>query len=247
MPDEDYMLKKPYIFKIGSTFPEMAAKYGDFEDWVRLALEPKEVEVSVIDLLDNDTVFPEYNVVGGIVITGSHEMLTNEPPWSERVARWLPGAVERRIPIFGICYGHQLLAHSLGGMVADNPGGLEFGTTEISLTVESVSDPLFGAMENGFRANVTHTQSVIRLPDGATRLASSDRDPNQAFVVEDSAWGVQFHPEFNREITRDYIHLMRRELKSQGDDPDHLIECCEDTPESASILKRFCRIVESRS
>jgi len=93
---------------------------------------------------------------------------------------------------------------------------------------------------------VTHTQSIIRLPAGATRLASSDMDPNQAFVIGDSAWGVQFHPEFNRKVTRDYIRAMRTELQSQGDNPDKLMEHCKETPESASLLKRFCRIVEGQ-
>lgn len=239
-------MKNLFIFKIGSTFPDMAERYGDFEEWIASGLQAKRTKVTVLDLLTTGSSLPAYADLGGIVITGSHEMITDRPDWSEGAAKWLPGAVDRRIPILGICYGHQLLAHSLGGEVDNNPKGLEFGTIKISLTEASASDRLFDNLESGFDAHVTHTQSITRLPRGATRLAYSDRDPNQAFAIGDAAWGVQFHPEFNQEITKDYIGAMAEALSSQGDDPDRLMEHCKETPESTSLLKRFCRIVESR-
>ena len=57
-----------------------------------------------------------------------------------------PGLVERGIPTLGICYGHQLLAHALGGEVGDNPNGREFGTVTVELTAEAADDPLLGGL-----------------------------------------------------------------------------------------------------
>ena len=58
-------------------------------------------------------------------------MVTEHREWTECAAWWLRGAVERKIPTLGICYGHQLLAYALGGEVGDNPNGLEAGSEKI--------------------------------------------------------------------------------------------------------------------
>ncbi|MGD2041773.1 MAG: GMP synthase, partial [Anaerolineae bacterium] len=96
------------------------------------------------------------------------------------------------------------------------------------------------------QVQLCHSQSVVRLPAGARRLASSTREPNQAYVVGGSAWGVQFHPEFNAAATIEYIHQFRDSLLDQKRDPDLLIDACVDTPLSHSLLRRFARIVRGR-
>ena len=60
-------------------------------------------------------------------------MVSEREPWSERAAEWLREVAQRGIPLLGICYGHQLLAHALGGRVGANPQGREIGTVEVGL------------------------------------------------------------------------------------------------------------------
>ena len=147
--------------------------------------------------------------VAGVVITGSHDMVTERQPWSEQAAAWLPGLVERGIPTLGICYGHQLLAHALGGEVGDNPNGREFGTVTVDLEAEAADDPLLGGLPARLPVQVCHTQSALTLPAGARRLAHGSRDANQAFVVGEAAWGVQFHPEFDAEVVSGVHRALR--------------------------------------
>jgi len=79
-----------------------------------------------------------------------------------------------------------------------NPAGLEFGTVAITTTSEAASDPLFCHLVPRFSAHTCHAQTVMRLPAGAIRLASSDQDAHQAFRMGNRCWGVQFHPEFDQ-------------------------------------------------
>src|SRR5512143_3057996 len=125
-------MRRVIIVKMGSTLPALISKKGDFEDWILSGMEIGKEASLVVDV-GKDSLFPSFVEISGIVITGSHAMVTEHQDWSERTALWLVKAVEHEIPILGICYGHQLLAYALGGEVGDNPHGREFGTVEVHL------------------------------------------------------------------------------------------------------------------
>ena len=92
------------------------------------------------------------------------------------------------------------------------------------------------------RVQVCHTQSVLRLPTGAARLAFNAHDAHQAFRFGPCAWGVQFHPEFNADVVRTYIDDMRPLLAAEKQDPDALRAATVDTPYGEEVLKRFARL-----
>lgn len=233
------------ILKTGSTFPALAAAKGDFEDWILRAMgRPREAH-EVFDAVRGEEP-PAYEEIAGAVVTGSHANVTEHHPWRERLADWLRGAVREGVPLLGICYGHQLLACALGGEVADNPRGWEFGTTEVHLTREAGGDALLGGLETPLRLQASHTQSVIRLPEKARRLAWSARDENQAFAFGESAWGFQFHPEYDAETAREYIRYSRKPLLRQGQDPERLIAEIEDSGYGKLILRRFADLAGRR-
>jgi len=238
----DKVMNQILIIKTGQTLPSLLSRRGDFEHWILSGMQVDAARVMIVDV-HNGAPLPNYGEISGIVITGSHAMVTERQAWSECTAEWLPGAVDRGVPILGICYGHQLLARALGGEVGDNPKGRHFGTVEVALHKNAQGDALLGDFSSPIQVHVGHTQSVLRLPDRAKRLAYSDMDPNQAFVVGGSAWGVQFHPEFDAEIMVEYIDHYRKVLREQDLNPDLLIESCRDTPYGSEILKRFAQLL----
>jgi GMP synthase (glutamine-hydrolysing) len=233
------------IVKVGSTMPALQAAKGDFDDWILSGLVDSSGERRIVDVC-NGGALPPYDGISGIVVTGSHAMVTEHHEWSERTARWLAGAVEKGIPILAICYGHQLLAYALGGEVGNNPNGREFGTIEVHLEESAREDALLGSFSSPIQVHVSHTQSVLRLPPEAKRLASSERDINHAFVVGACAWGVQFHPEFDAEVVREYILSHREALLAEGQNPTELAAKSADTPHGTEILKRFAAVVRGR-
>ena len=216
----------------------MADRFGDFEDWFLQRLDRASQPIDIVRPHVGEKL-PPLEPLGGIIITGSHDMVTDRHPWSERTALWVKEAVESEIPVLGVCYGHQLLAYALGGVVGDNPNGKEFGTVAIRLSSRVGKDQLFQGLPAVFDAQACHSQSVLQLPVGATLLASSDMDPHHAFSVGECAWGVQFHPEFNAEVLRHYIRRFADELAAQGSEVDGLLEGVRETPISEGLLRRF--------
>jgi GMP synthase (glutamine-hydrolysing) len=219
----------------------MAARYGDFEDWFIARMDRSAGTIETVSPFLGDPL-PPATSFGGIIITGSHDMVTDKKPWSEKTADWVKAAVEAQTPLLGVCYGHQLLAHAMGGVVGDNPRGKEVGTVSIRLNPNGRQDRLFKGIPERFDAQACHSQSVLQLPAGATLLASSALDRHHAFVIGRRAWGVQFHPEFNGQMLRRYILHLAEDLKAQGRDVDRLLGDIRETPQSETLLRRFQRL-----
>lgn len=229
-----------YIVKTGDTLPALREQHGDFEDWIEHGLNGQGLPVRTIDPRSNSE-WPAQALIAGVVVTGSHAMVTDRAAWSERTAVWLAQLVRTEVPVLGICYGHQLLAHAMGGVVGHHPRGLEIGTVLVQCTEAAQDDALLSNLPACFAAQVVHEQSVLRLPPDAVVLASNAHEPHQAFRVGPSAWGVQFHPEFSGDAMQGYMNAIGPRLEAAGDSV-----AVRQTPEAATLLPRFAQWVATR-
>jgi GMP synthase (glutamine-hydrolysing) len=231
-------MKKLFIIKTGSAFPETAARHGDFEDMIKKGLACRDAEVSTIDACQGESL-PAPQECQGVVITGAHCMVTDNLPWSLAIEAWLPELVRQQVPLLGICYGHQLLGRAMGGQVDFHPRGREVGTVEIKKTAAAQTDPLFKELPEYFPVHTTHSQSVLTLPPGAILLAENDFEPHHAFRIGHCAWGVQFHPEYNLDFMRDYLYKQQEALTEAGQDVARLAGGICATPAASSLLAGF--------
>jgi GMP synthase (glutamine-hydrolysing) len=114
-----------------------------------------------------------------------------------------PGIVDLGVPVLGICYGLQLLAHRLGGLV-EKADDHEYGRALLKVERE---DPFFANLPGGAERVVwmSHGDRVLRLPERFEVLATSQHSPFAAIRhAERPIWGVQFHPEVAH--TEDFVH-----------------------------------------
>ena len=175
----------------------------------------------------------------GAVLTGSPDMVTDKLPWSEYAAGWLREAFAAELPLFGVCYGHQLMAHAFGGKVGYNRNGLTGGTQTIDLTAEGKHDPLAGGLPERFDAHLVHSQSVLEVPDGAVVLARAEHDPHQMLRYGEKAVSVQFHPEFDENGMKAYLDYFAQELPKRAARFAGLRETVRPTPEASALIPRF--------
>lgn len=231
-------MKTILIIRTGHAPEKIRARHGDFPHWFRLGAGLQPQQLQVVDVAAGD-VLPAPAAVAGAIITGSAAMVTERANWSERTAGWIRDAMDVELPLFGVCFGHQLMTHALGGRVDYLPGGREIGTQSIEVSAASGDDPL--AMPDRFRAHTTHEQSVLEPPPGALVLARSARDPHQLLRYGPHAISTQFHPEFNADVMRAYIQRKHADLRREGHEPRSIFNAVAATPVARRLLRRFSR------
>ncbi|HEY8074022.1 MAG TPA: glutamine amidotransferase, partial [Labilithrix sp.] len=179
----------------------------------------------------------------GFIITGSSSSVTERAPWMLRTEALLREIADVGTPVFGICFGHQLIGQALGGLVAKNPNGREIGTVEVRVRSHIPRDPMFAGIADRFKANHTHVDSVVKLPPGARVLAETDQEPNAAFSIGDAIKCVQFHPEIDGDVMRSYVEARSHLISAEGRDPAPILASAIDAPHGAETLRNFVRHV----
>lgn len=232
------------IIKVGDAFPEVVRDYGDFETLFQQALAVEGFTASVFDPR-TDAPLPDVATIDGLIITGSHSMVSEQEPWSEALQPWLRDARAADVAMLGVCYGHQLMAAAFGGRVDFHPNGRESGTLEVCLTDSGRDDALLGSLPERFTAHLTHAQSVLEAPADAHVLAFNEHDAHQALRYGARQWSVQFHPEFTPPVMRAYLERQREVLRDLGRDPQQLIDQVTTTPETSRLLTTFAKMASN--
>ena len=228
------------ILQTGTPVAPMRRR-GGFPHWIRVAAGVRRDEAVEVDVESGDMPSSAKGFAG-IIVTGSATMVTERLPWSEASAGWLRDAIAAGKPTFGICYGHQLIAHALGGTVGDNPLGREMGTVEARLAPTATDDVLFADAPQAFPVQMTHLQTVLTPPPGATVLATTDQDAHAALRFTPFSWGVQFHPEFSARHMHGYLRARSDALTAEGRDPLAMQRAVRATPVARAILRQFVRV-----
>jgi GMP synthase (glutamine-hydrolysing) len=136
----------------------------------------------------------------GIAVTGSALHIYEDRPEVRQQIDLVRTALGSGTPIFGSCWGLQLLTVAAGGQVRRNPKGREIGFgRSIRLTDEGRKHPMYVGKPAVFNAPTVHLDEVETLPPGAKVLATNQMSDIQSAEIRYNgtvAWGVQYHPEY---------------------------------------------------
>lgn len=237
---KDPWMRPLLIVATGIAPADIRARLGDYDDWFLHGLRwPRRESLTV--RVDRGETLPGPDSVCGAVVTGSIAMVSDRADWSERTAGWLRNALDAGLPLFGVCYGHQLLAQALGGSVDYHPQGREVGTQEIELLAEDDALAMLAPLPPRFAAHTTHRQSVLKPPRGARVLARSAHDAHQILAYGANAFSTQFHPEFSAHNMSVHIRHSTERLREEGRDVDALLQAVRPTPWARRLLRGFAR------
>ena len=175
------------------------------------------------------------------LVTGSKHGAYERLPWMLRLEDLLRAAVAAKVPVVGICFGHQILAQALGGKVVKSDKGWGFGLQDYAITD---APRLSTGKPDKITAAALHQDQVVEVPEGGRVLGGSDFCPNAVIAYGDTALTFQPHPEFDVPFLRD---AAAHRLK--GVAPDKVLETAEasfqskrsDSPLIAEWIVRFLR------
>ncbi len=135
----------------------------------------------------------------GYIVSGSPASVNDSLPWIAPLAGLIRNAVDAGVPVYGACFGHQMIARALGGRVGPSPGGWVFGRVETDLT-----RPWDGKSDR-LSLYAAHNEQVLDLPQGAVVTGRTAGCVLASFAVGPRVWTTQYHPEMTPDFVADLV------------------------------------------
>ena len=192
------------ILQTDSVREEFQDAFGDYPGMFRSVLSKaaaeaaRPVEFAVYDVERGH--YPAgVDACDGYVITGSRESVYADLPWIARLSDYVRTLHEARRKTVGVCFGHQLIAHALGGETRAADAGWGVGVHKMRIVGEA---PWMQPARRAVSLLSSHKDQVVRTPPGARLLGSNDFCPIGSFALGDHLLTFQGHPEFDKRYAR---------------------------------------------
>lgn len=197
------------ILETGEVNPDLKTRHGDYPAMFEAMLRAVDaaLEFTTVRVVSGEMPAAPGQADAWIV-TGSRHGVYDDLPWIDPLKAFLRDCIAARVPVVGICFGHQILAEALGGRAVKSDRGWGLGVQDYDV----VARPGWMAdLPDRFAVHALHQDQVIELPPGATVLAKSAQCPYAALAYGDpeapQALTVQPHPEFDAGFMDELIAL----------------------------------------
>ncbi|GFE65913.1 type 1 glutamine amidotransferase [Litoreibacter roseus] len=215
------------ILQCGHTLPDTRARFGDFPEMFASLLDGHGFTYAAYDV--EQMVFPEtVDTCDGWLLTGSRHGAYEDHPFIPPLEQFIRDAYAAAVPMVGICFGHQIIAQALGGHVEKFKAGWSVGLTDYRF--ES---------EGNAKLNAWHQDQVIRIPDDAKIIASSDFCETAALAYGNRALTIQPHPEFGGDFIEHYASSRKGTLDYPDDRMDRALARASEPDDNGKIATQI--------
>lgn len=174
--------------------------------------------------------FPSVDDYDLFVCTGSKYSVYDDLPWVQKLKKLTRAIYESGKKYVGVCYGHQVIAESLGGKVQRSEKGYMIGVHQFTITKRK---PWMKPYEPEFNVLMLCQDQVVQLPPGAEKLAESPECKIGMFTLDDRFLAIQGHPEFTPEFNK-ALFIPRLE-KTAGDKVQQALISLNLEPDSTKL------------
>lgn len=174
--------------------------------WLAPALP--EAEIFAVDVAQGGAALPVLTCFDGVVVSGSECGVYDDTPWMAPLRQFLLECKAAKKPVFGICFGHQIMADTYGGKAEKAQAGNIVGARQFNLKGKQIE------------AHVWHQDQVVTAPPHATITATAPYCPIGALEYDFPAASVQFHPEYSASHLRDLWDIFRGKFLTEQERAD---------------------------
>jgi len=195
------------ILETGKVNPDLVPAHGPYVPMFANFLHRADPAIVVEgwDVVDEGRIPASPHEADGWLITGSKFGVYDNEPWMEPLKAFLREAHAAKVPLVGICFGHQIMAEALGGKVVKSDRG--WGCGVHTYDVKNGEPWMADAPRDTLRIHAMHQDQVVEKPDDARVIASSAFCDYAGLAYGDHALSMQPHPEFDAEYEGDLIRL----------------------------------------
>lgn len=223
------------VLETGRPPEELAGRYSNYPAMVAAWLAELDADFSDYAVLDGQIPSSprEHDLW---VITGSKFGAYEDHPWIAPLEGFIRACRAAGQPMFGICFGHQIIAQALGGEVRKSDKGWGLGLHDYQsegLLEDTSNQPIM-------TLSAFHQDQVVDIPQGAQRVAHSEFCEIAALYYPGFALTVQGHPEFREPYLRDLAKLRAGQVFSQAE-----AEAAEASYDRADTAADLVRVLKS--
>ena len=172
-------------------------------------LKSQAIEHELIAIDQGDAVTDDFSNASGLVFLGGDSSVNDPLAWIDDEISLIQQADAENFPIFGHCFGAQLISKALGGTVSRMPRK-EIGWFTLDWAENLIAQEWFSQLSNNIKAMHWHQYSLT-IPTGATPLFGTHYCPNQAFVINNMI-ATTSHVEATPELVQEWVTVYADDL-----------------------------------
>lgn len=195
------------VLKTDDVREQLVGEFGEYPEMFERLLKEQDEALEFVTYEVQHGQYPaDIDEVDAYLITGSKTGVYDDKPWIRPLMAFVQKLNEHQKPTLGICFGHQIIAHALGGKTRKSAKG--WGVGVHSYEMQETPDWM-GHKPEGFSLLVSHQDQVEEIPQNTRVLASSDFCPYALLQVGEHMLTMQAHPEFTKPYSKSLMELRR--------------------------------------